>query len=115
LNLQVVKAWVKQLASQKVQSEQIVNKANAVLFNFGSYRLGVMVYALLLFFSFHEYSSVDEQHRILDQFRELFTCLSLYMFSCTKRRLSTSNLILPNREEVVFRKDTAVGKRKRHP
>uniref|UniRef100_A0ACD5ZMM0 Uncharacterized protein n=3 Tax=Avena sativa TaxID=4498 RepID=A0ACD5ZMM0_AVESA len=37
----IVKDWVKRLTSQKGFSEQIVEKANAVLFTFGSYRLGV--------------------------------------------------------------------------
>jgi poly(A) polymerase Pap1 len=42
LILQIVKKWVKQLTSQKGYPEQIVEKANAVLFTFGSYRLGVI-------------------------------------------------------------------------
>ncbi|KAM0897676.1 hypothetical protein ACQ4PT_022401 [Festuca glaucescens] len=37
----IVKGWVKRLTSQKGFSEHIVEKANAVLFTFGSYRLGV--------------------------------------------------------------------------
>ncbi|OVA12483.1 Nucleotidyl transferase domain [Macleaya cordata] len=38
---QVVKAWVKQLTRQRGYTEQMVEEANAVLFTFGSYRLGV--------------------------------------------------------------------------
>ena len=41
LILQIVKEWVKRLTSQKGCSEQMIEKANAVLFTFGSYRLGV--------------------------------------------------------------------------
>ncbi|XP_051194574.1 nuclear poly(A) polymerase 4 isoform X1 [Lolium perenne] len=37
----IVKGWVKRLTSQKGFSQHIVEKANAVLFTFGSYRLGV--------------------------------------------------------------------------
>ncbi|CAM0946128.1 unnamed protein product [Alopecurus aequalis] len=37
----IVKEWVKRLTSQKGYSEQMIEKANAVLFTFGSYRLGV--------------------------------------------------------------------------
>lgn len=37
----IVKEWVKQLTSQKGYADQMVEKANAVLFTFGSYRLGV--------------------------------------------------------------------------
>jgi len=38
---QIVKDWVKQLTSQRGYTDQMVEEANAVLFNFGSYRLGV--------------------------------------------------------------------------
>ncbi|KAF0934208.1 hypothetical protein E2562_023463 [Oryza meyeriana var. granulata] len=38
---QIVKEWVKQLTIQKGYGEQMVKEANAVLFTFGSYRLGV--------------------------------------------------------------------------
>lgn len=38
---QVVKSWVKQLTHQRGYTEQMVQDANAVLFTFGSYRLGV--------------------------------------------------------------------------
>ncbi|KAM0896784.1 hypothetical protein ACQ4PT_022995 [Festuca glaucescens] len=43
----IVKEWVKRLTSQKGFSEQIVEKANAVLFTFGSYRLGGDITPLL--------------------------------------------------------------------
>ncbi|KAF9617057.1 hypothetical protein IFM89_033162 [Coptis chinensis] len=38
---QVVKAWVKQLTRQRGYTDQMVQDANAVIFTFGSYRLGV--------------------------------------------------------------------------
>ncbi|PUZ60295.1 hypothetical protein GQ55_4G112100 [Panicum hallii var. hallii] len=38
---QIVKDWVKQLTSQRGYTDQMVEEANAVLFTFGSYRLGV--------------------------------------------------------------------------
>ncbi|KAL5207320.1 hypothetical protein ABZP36_031755 [Zizania latifolia] len=38
---QIVKEWVKQLTSQKGYAEQMVEEANAAVFTFGSYRLGV--------------------------------------------------------------------------
>uniref|UniRef100_A0A0D9VDZ8 polynucleotide adenylyltransferase n=1 Tax=Leersia perrieri TaxID=77586 RepID=A0A0D9VDZ8_9ORYZ len=38
---QIVKEWVKQLTIQKGYGEQMVKEANAALFTFGSYRLGV--------------------------------------------------------------------------
>ncbi|XXG63591.1 hypothetical protein AAC387_Pa05g1742 [Persea americana] len=38
---QIVKAWVKQLTRQRGYTEQMVEDANAVIFTFGSYRLGV--------------------------------------------------------------------------
>ncbi|CAN6250882.1 unnamed protein product [Urochloa humidicola] len=38
---QIVKEWVKQLTSKKGYAVQLVEQANAVLFTFGSYRLGV--------------------------------------------------------------------------
>ncbi|KQK17994.1 nuclear poly(A) polymerase 4 isoform X2 [Brachypodium distachyon] len=37
----IVKDWVKQLTSQRGYTDQMVEDANAVLFTFGSYRLGV--------------------------------------------------------------------------
>ncbi|XP_062229024.1 nuclear poly(A) polymerase 4-like isoform X2 [Phragmites australis] len=37
----VVKDWVKQLTSQRGYTDQMVEESNAVLFTFGSYRLGV--------------------------------------------------------------------------
>ncbi|XP_020575154.1 nuclear poly(A) polymerase 4-like [Phalaenopsis equestris] len=37
----IVKNWVKQLTSQRGYTDQMVEDANAVLFTFGSYRLGV--------------------------------------------------------------------------
>ncbi|XP_010429600.1 PREDICTED: nuclear poly(A) polymerase 2-like isoform X5 [Camelina sativa] len=38
---QIVKHWVKQLTRQRGYTEQMVEDANAVIFTFGSYRLGV--------------------------------------------------------------------------
>ncbi|XP_031125822.1 nuclear poly(A) polymerase 4-like isoform X1 [Ipomoea triloba] len=38
---QIVKLWVKQLTCQRGYTEQMVEDANAVIFTFGSYRLGV--------------------------------------------------------------------------
>jgi len=43
----IVKDWVKQLTSQRGYTDQMVEEANAVLFTFGSYRLGVRPSALL--------------------------------------------------------------------
>jgi len=36
-----VKTWVKQLTRQRGYTDQMVEDANAVIFTFGSYRLGV--------------------------------------------------------------------------
>ncbi|GJM98176.1 hypothetical protein PR202_ga15161 [Eleusine coracana subsp. coracana] len=38
---QILKGWVKQLTSQRGYTDQMVEEANAKLFTFGSYRLGV--------------------------------------------------------------------------
>ncbi|XVF89144.1 hypothetical protein PTKIN_Ptkin19aG0106800 [Pterospermum kingtungense] len=38
---EIVKVWVKQLTSQRGYTDQMVEEANAVIFTFGSYRLGV--------------------------------------------------------------------------
>nr|DAD44576.1 TPA_asm: hypothetical protein HUJ06_002806 [Nelumbo nucifera] len=38
---QIVKGWVKQLTRQRGYTDQMVEEANAVIFTFGSYRLGV--------------------------------------------------------------------------
>ncbi|KAM3742499.1 hypothetical protein ACB098_07G072700 [Castanea mollissima] len=38
---QIVKAWVKKVTEAKGYNEEMVGKANAVIFTFGSYRLGV--------------------------------------------------------------------------
>ncbi|MQL75808.1 hypothetical protein Taro_008189 [Colocasia esculenta] len=38
---QIVKEWVKQLTRQRGYNEQMIEEANAVIFTFGSYRLGV--------------------------------------------------------------------------
>jgi poly(A) polymerase Pap1 len=47
-HLQIVKDWVKQLTSQRGYTDQMVEEANAVLFTFGSYRLGVIFTTSLL-------------------------------------------------------------------
>jgi poly(A) polymerase Pap1 len=47
-HLQIVKDWVKQLTSQRGYTDQMVEEANAVLFTFGSYRLGVISTTSLL-------------------------------------------------------------------
>jgi poly(A) polymerase Pap1 len=51
----IVKDWVKQLTSQRGYTDQMVEEANAVLFTFGSYRLGVTIilYPVFLLFSYH--------------------------------------------------------------
>ena len=38
---QIVKLWVKKISINKGYSEQVVQEANAKIFTFGSYRLGV--------------------------------------------------------------------------
>lgn len=38
-----MKSWVKQLTRQRGYTDQMVEDANAVIFTFGSYRLGVSV------------------------------------------------------------------------
>ncbi|KAG1330140.1 nuclear poly(A) polymerase 4 [Cocos nucifera] len=40
-NIKIVKSWVKQLTHQRGYTDQMVEDANAVIFTFGSYRLGV--------------------------------------------------------------------------
>jgi len=47
---QIVKAWVKQLTRQRGYTDQMVEDANAVIFTFGSYRLGVRCEVEVLFF-----------------------------------------------------------------
>lgn len=39
--LQIVKGWVKELTRQRGYTDQMVEDANAVIYTFGSYRLGV--------------------------------------------------------------------------
>lgn len=41
LDSQIVESWVKQLTRQRGYSDQMVEDASAVIFTFGSYRLGV--------------------------------------------------------------------------
>jgi poly(A) polymerase Pap1 len=44
--MQIVKSWVKQLTRQRGYTDQMVEDANAVIFTFGSYRLGVSLLVL---------------------------------------------------------------------
>lgn len=39
--MQIVKQWVKMITRNKGHNEQLVQEANAKIFTFGSYRLGV--------------------------------------------------------------------------
>lgn len=54
---QIVKEWVKKLTHQRGYTDQMVEDANAIIFTFGSYRLGViymplgLAMGLFLFFS----------------------------------------------------------------
>jgi hypothetical protein len=41
-SLQILKGWVKQLTTQRGYTDQMVEDANAKLFTFGSYCLGVI-------------------------------------------------------------------------
>lgn len=41
-----MKDWVKQLTRLRGYTDQMVEAANAVLFTFGSYRLGVIMFIL---------------------------------------------------------------------
>ena len=44
---QIVKLWVKKISINKGYSEQVVQEANAKIFTFGSYRLGVSFFLRL--------------------------------------------------------------------
>lgn len=46
--MQIVKSWVKLLTRQRGYTDQMVEDANAVIFTFGSYRLGVSLLVLPL-------------------------------------------------------------------
>jgi hypothetical protein len=48
--LQIVKAWIKKATRLSGYGEQFVQEANAKIFTFGSYRLGVHCRLLLLLF-----------------------------------------------------------------
>ena len=41
--MQIVKDWVKLLTHQRGYTDQMAEEANAVIFTFGSYRLGVSI------------------------------------------------------------------------
>lgn len=44
-----MKDWVKQLTRIKGYTDQMVEDANAVIFTFGSYRLGVSIVSAVIF------------------------------------------------------------------
>lgn len=46
---QVVKDWVKHLTRMRGYPDQMVEEANALIFTFGSYRLGVRLFIFILF------------------------------------------------------------------
>ena len=43
----IVKDWVKQLTRLRGYTDQMVEDANAVIFTFGSYRLGVSILSII--------------------------------------------------------------------
>ena len=76
LNLQIVKDWVKQLTSQRGYTDQMVEEANAVLFTFGSYRLGVSVCVAFTVLLYHAYYSLKF---LMHQASKSSTVLLLYL------------------------------------
>lgn len=68
---QIVKTWVKTISRAKGMNEQLVQQANAKIFTFGSYRLGVCMYNLIYFkgctllLSSHMSSSVEKGKKFL--------------------------------------------------
>ncbi|KAK8970079.1 hypothetical protein KSP40_PGU008048 [Platanthera guangdongensis] len=56
LNL-IVKSWVRQLTSQRGYTDQMIEEANAVIFTFGSYRLGVMKYYNMILLGLYCFNS----------------------------------------------------------
>lgn len=44
--LQIVKGWVKLLTQKKGYTDQLVKDANAIIYTFGSYKLGVGFHTL---------------------------------------------------------------------
>ena len=48
-----MKDWVKQLTRQRGYTDQMVEEANAVIFTFGSYRLGVSYCDFIILFFVH--------------------------------------------------------------
>lgn len=46
--LQIVKDWVKHITRVRGYPDQMVDDANALIFTFGSYRLGVSIFLVIL-------------------------------------------------------------------
>lgn len=59
---QIVKNWVKAISRSKGLNEQLVQEANAKIFTFGSYRLGVF------FHSFHSQKSFPIVNFLIHEF-----------------------------------------------
>ena len=75
LSLQAVKAWIKKATRVSGYGEQFVQEANAKIFTFGSYRLGVLCYAISCVVLFLK------KYLVIRSFR-LFSCFlpTLYVF-----------------------------------